>query len=145
MDPQSIFVLEISHPRIVFSCNLESKTMKQTTLTAMKHWKLRSLSNPIKDLFQYSWNEPLIVSYGSTINFCAGNFLLKIGLHAIWNAKIWNRELWLQLSIENSTVYSTLSKTCFNTSGMNLLFCLMNPQSIFVLEISLPKIVYYSI
>ena len=25
-------------------------------------------------MFPYSWNEPFIVSYGSTINFCIGNF-----------------------------------------------------------------------
>ena len=149
----------------------------------MKHWKLYSISNPINDLFQHSWNEPFHLSYGSTINFCVGNFtpqncffmqsgiqkyekgnsdcnkalktqpyiqpykrLVSILLdwtfhcvlwihnqflcwkfhspelffHAIWNPKLWNRQLWLQWSIENSEVYPTLLKTCFSTPGMNL-------------------------
>ena len=74
MDPKWIFVLEITPPQIAFSCNLESKNMKKRTLTAMKHCKLYSISNSIKEFLQYSWTEPSIVSYGSTINFCAGNF-----------------------------------------------------------------------
>ena len=171
----------------------------------MEQWKLYSISKPIKDLFQYSWNEHFIVSDDSTINCCVGNFppqncfymqsriqkyeienpdcngalktlqyiqhyqrlvsiLLewifhcvplihnqilcwklsspKLHFHAIWNPKRWNRELWLQQSIEISTVYPTLSNTCFNTPGMNLSMCLMDPQSIFVLEIFLPQIVF---
>ena len=171
----------------------------------MEHWKPYSISNTIKDLFQYPWSEPFFASHWSTIKFCVGNFppqncifmqsgiqkdeiensdcnkalkslqyiqpyqilvliLLewtfqcalwihnqflcwkfsspKLFFHAIWNSKRWNRELWLQWSIDNSTVYPNLSKTCSITSRMNLSLCLMDPQSIFVLEIFLPKIAF---
>ena len=157
-------------------------------------------------MYIYSWNEPFIVSYGSTNEFfCAGNFpphslffmqsgiqkdeiqnpdcngalkslqfiqpyqiivsillewtfhcalcihnqLLcwkfsspKLLFHAIWSPKRWNRELLLEQRFEISTVYPTLLKTCFHTPGMNLSLFLMDPQSIFVSEISLPKIAF---
>ena len=63
----------------------------------------------------------------------------KLLLHAILNPKIWNTELWMQWMIGNSTIYPTLSKTCFNTPRMNLSLCPIDPQWIFVLEINSPQ------
>ena len=69
----------------------------------------------------------------------------KLFFHSISNPKIWNTEPWLQWSTENSIRYPSLSKTCSNTPGMNLSICLMDPQSIFVLEINSPKKILFRV